>query len=819
VTGVILFSAPYAASAVIETAKLPLAGAASIISGWKWKAFAIVSALVLMWPTYSNITAAFRYPVDHAISAVERAELAVAKGRDNIVTLRAQRASAETALKRRIDDAAALAKESTIVVNTSGVDTDNAIKALEAQIRLLSDRVADSQQRKDQARLRQARETEDIKGWNRRNPNQPPRPPPTAKYAKEMQELDKLLAAERDSLQAATDRLSPQIEKLRNERVVQQNEVGSQQKDVEKEIKKGEASVAALDEQIATAEGKLPDLKAAELTARQDSTMHAYASMFLGDSSSDAARRVSVWFVGGTAACLTIAGSALTALGCALRFGRAAHAEPPLSVPRVAEPAALTPDPTPMLSASAPEQNPRPQQSPEVIHKVHLVMLSEKATPSEKAEAVAKAKADYLSIVKGSRLMPDEVKTSVRFVENWDFNNRAELAKAEQETTHRENYRPSPPPRAAMDWRKTLAVGGATSCVIVSLGVAGSMLLWAIKPSPFTLIATREPEPAAARSLPNVAPHSPLAAPTTMPQGASQAEPEPNSASPTDTSAAPRGPVEDSRPTLAQTPVQPASSPSPAASPATPGSISSPPRSPTPPSEQGATTFSGPVLTTSAVDPQLPAAKPSLAPVSPTPPADVLSPAGATPPPAPVSSALSAVVTDEPAPPAATRLPWAVSSAPSGVATDDPARSPATPPGAPLSSVPSAVTADAPPMNAMIPTSQPPTAPAKIVVDYTRFAAVKIGKIEVITGWRYNTSEDTKPADQYCYVNAPKGTPTSASLQIFIADTSVGVFPYNKRNMKPLTLADYDKALPHCIWSPGTVLPQPAISQPQGHKT
>jgi hypothetical protein len=128
---------------------------------------------------------------------------------------------------------------------------------------------------------------------------------------------------------------------------------------------------------------------------------------------------------------------------------------------------------------------------------------------------------------------------------------------------------------------------------------------------------------------------------------------------------------------------------------------------------------------------------------------------------------------------------------------------PPTPVMATLGAIPPRV----PPPVASIPPPQPPTPNAKVVVDYIRFTTVTIRDVDVITGWHYKSSEDAKPTDQFCYVRLPRSGAALTVLHVGIADSSIGVRPYDEREMAPLTLAVYDEARPNCRWYPGTVFP------------
>jgi hypothetical protein len=48
-----------------------------------------------------------------------------------------------------------------------------------------------------------------------------------------------------------------------------------------------------------------------------------------------------------------------------------------------------------------------------------------------------------------------------------------------------------------------------------------------------------------------------------------------------------------------------------------------------------------------------------------------------------------------------------------------------------------------------------PAAETKVVTQYTTFKTVEFGKGRVVTGWRFDNSNQTNPSDQYCYYDEP----------------------------------------------------------------
>ena len=65
----------------------------------------------------------------------------------------------------------------------------------------------------------------------------------------------------------------------------------------------------------------------------------------------------------------------------------------------------------------------------------------------------------------------------------------------------------------------------------------------------------------------------------------------------------------------------------------------------------------------------------------------------------------------------------------------------------------------------LAPNAMPPSA-VKPVTNYTIFKSVKFDQGEVVTGWNYTTSADTKPNLQYCYYTHLTGENVSARFTI-----------------------------------------------------
>ena len=82
----------------------------------------------------------------------------------------------------------------------------------------------------------------------------------------------------------------------------------------------------------------------------------------------------------------------------------------------------------------------------------------------------------------------------------------------------------------------------------------------------------------------------------------------------------------------------------------------------------------------------------------------------------------------------------------------------------------------------------------------TKFFTVKMDGYDVVTGWKYKSSEEDSPYLQYCYAWFPVAG--YKTLQINLAGTANGYLPYDK-DMEPLTREEYRKAVPQCTWAKG----------------
>ena len=94
------------------------------------------------------------------------------------------------------------------------------------------------------------------------------------------------------------------------------------------------------------------------------------------------------------------------------------------------------------------------------------------------------------------------------------------------------------------------------------------------------------------------------------------------------------------------------------------------------------------------------------------------------------------------------------------------------------------------------PSSQPPRSDSHVVTDYTVFKHVKMGEGEIVTGWKFRSSEDTTPYGQYCYFMASADADTSAIFNVARNGTA-GAAP------KGLPIKFQD-AINACEWFNGT---------------
>jgi len=93
------------------------------------------------------------------------------------------------------------------------------------------------------------------------------------------------------------------------------------------------------------------------------------------------------------------------------------------------------------------------------------------------------------------------------------------------------------------------------------------------------------------------------------------------------------------------------------------------------------------------------------------------------------------------------------------------------------------------------PSSQPPRSDAHVVTDYTVFKHVKMSDGEMVTGWKFRSSEDTTPYSQYCYYMATADADTSAIFNVARNGTA-GTAP------KGLPI-NFQDALAACEWFDG----------------
>lgn len=83
-------------------------------------------------------------------------------------------------------------------------------------------------------------------------------------------------------------------------------------------------------------------------------------------------------------------------------------------------------------------------------------------------------------------------------------------------------------------------------------------------------------------------------------------------------------------------------------------------------------------------------------------------------------------------------------------------------------------------------------------VNFTRFVEHKLGDLLVVSGWRYANSRETRPANQYCYVDL--GDPSGGARRSPTIANDGRPISYNAKTMTPLTRDQYDHALSKCSW-------------------
>lgn len=90
----------------------------------------------------------------------------------------------------------------------------------------------------------------------------------------------------------------------------------------------------------------------------------------------------------------------------------------------------------------------------------------------------------------------------------------------------------------------------------------------------------------------------------------------------------------------------------------------------------------------------------------------------------------------------------------------------------------------------------------KTVVDFSVFRTQEINSLAVVTGWKYQKTDDPAPSHQWCYVRKisdPDG------FNLPIATNSVAE-PFNseKAAKAGITRSEVQRALPYCDWFKGT---------------
>jgi hypothetical protein len=73
------------------------------------------------------------------------------------------------------------------------------------------------------------------------------------------------------------------------------------------------------------------------------------------------------------------------------------------------------------------------------------------------------------------------------------------------------------------------------------------------------------------------------------------------------------------------------------------------------------------------------------------------------------------------------------------------------------------------PQQLQLPTPSPdrkPADPKVVATDYTVFKHVRLGEGEIVTGWKFHSSEDERPFGEYCYYMAKADADTSAIFNV-----------------------------------------------------
>jgi hypothetical protein len=90
-----------------------------------------------------------------------------------------------------------------------------------------------------------------------------------------------------------------------------------------------------------------------------------------------------------------------------------------------------------------------------------------------------------------------------------------------------------------------------------------------------------------------------------------------------------------------------------------------------------------------------------------------------------------------------------------------------------------------------------PATETKVVTQYTIFKTVAFEKGSVVTGWRFDNSNQTTPANQYCYYDEPANDKTHFRIDLGENGKMIN-------NLKPRVSLDPTAAFGNCNWFRGT---------------
>jgi len=89
-----------------------------------------------------------------------------------------------------------------------------------------------------------------------------------------------------------------------------------------------------------------------------------------------------------------------------------------------------------------------------------------------------------------------------------------------------------------------------------------------------------------------------------------------------------------------------------------------------------------------------------------------------------------------------------------------------------------------------------PAPETKVVTQYTIFRTVAFGRGSVVTGWRFDNSNQVNPTDQYCYYDEPANDKTH--LRIDLGENGIIV-----DSLQPRVGVDMTAAFGNCNWFRG----------------